>query len=710
MKKFLIIITCIIGIYLAIDHVYYYGNYTLGFLNKTDEIQYFTKTEGEKIRLKGDKHFEDFEIRGVNMGLGIPGHFATEYAIDKDTYLRWFKYIQDMGANTIRVYTINHDDFYEAFYEYNKNNDNPLFLIHGVWVDDYIQNSHRDALDNEFIDAFREDCKTLVDIIHGRKKIRNFNGLGRQIYKRDVSEWVIGYILGIEWEDVTVSYTNRKKETKDKVTYEGKYMYTEGASAFEAMLCEIGDTIIEYESEKYGEQRLVAFSNWAITDPFDYPRDITNYFKKIAKVDVENIKTTKEFLSGQFASYHIYSYYPDYLNYMEPTEEYIDRHGKVNPYYAYLKKINEHHEMPVVISEFGVPSSRGMAQREYGSWRSQGNLSESKQGEAIISCYEDIMEAGSAGSCIFSWQDEWFKRTWNTMAHVDLAKTPYWNDYETNEQNFGLLAFDPGKERSASYVDGDIEEWNKEHMVVQTEEANISMKYDEKFIYFLVHKEGFSEEEKLYIPIDITPKSGSTSIHGLDFTSDRGMDFLITINGKDNSRVMVQERYDVNRALNLKLIEGIDAFTNPPAKDSVKFRYINLMLQTAMDLIYKDSPKNVVEVYETGKLVHGNANPNSSDFNSLADFCINGDFIEIKLPWQLLNFSNPSEMMIHDDYYEKYGVENLKINEMYVGITTNKKGNVDMKSFDLEPWGKKVTYHERLKKSYYIVKDYWNNN
>lgn len=27
--------------------------------------------------------------------------------------------IQELGANTIRVYTILHDDFYNAFYDYN---------------------------------------------------------------------------------------------------------------------------------------------------------------------------------------------------------------------------------------------------------------------------------------------------------------------------------------------------------------------------------------------------------------------------------------------------------------------------------------------------------------------------------------------------------------------------------------------------------------
>ena len=41
------------------------------------------------------------------------------------------------------------------------------------------------------------------------------------------------------------------------------------------------------------------------------------------------------------------------------------------------------------------------------------------------------------------------------MANVDLLKTPYWSDYQTNEQFFGLLSFDPGNERSVSYVDGD---------------------------------------------------------------------------------------------------------------------------------------------------------------------------------------------------------------------------------------------------------------
>lgn len=36
---------------------------------------------------------------------------------------------------------------------------------------------------------------------------------------------------------------------------------------------------------------------------------------KCAQVDVEHIRAEDAFLAGQFVSYHVYPYYPDYLNY-----------------------------------------------------------------------------------------------------------------------------------------------------------------------------------------------------------------------------------------------------------------------------------------------------------------------------------------------------------------------------------------------------------
>ena len=68
-------------------------------------------------------------------------------------------------------------------------------------------------------------------------------GTGSGFYTKDVSRWVIGYILGVEWEDVTVAYTDHKYP--DLPPYQGTYLSaTEDASAFESMLAQVGDRIV----------------------------------------------------------------------------------------------------------------------------------------------------------------------------------------------------------------------------------------------------------------------------------------------------------------------------------------------------------------------------------------------------------------------------------------------------------------------------------
>ena len=396
MKKFIIIVVALAALYIGWDYAYY----RLGIyidLHPDQPVTSFMKVDGEEIYQLVNGQWQEYEIRGVNLGSGEPGEWSTDFAIDKETYIRWFGQMQEMGANTLRIYTIQADDFYEAYYQYNKareeNGEEPLWLLQGVWVNDYVQNSHRDAYDDDFLDTFLNDCRTVVDVIHGNKKISlgRVASAGSGTYRRDVSKWVIGYILGVEWEDVTVVYTNEKYAGIEGYTsYQGKYMYTtEEATPFEAMLAQVGDKIIEYESHRYKQQRLIAFSNWPTTDPFVYPDEVANYFMKCAQVDVEHILCTEAFLSGQFASYHVYPYYPDYLNYIDDWSVYgIDRaayateNGMVNTYRAYLTMLADHHTMPVIISEFGVSTGRGMAQWDHNTNRNQGNMSEQEQGQA----------------------------------------------------------------------------------------------------------------------------------------------------------------------------------------------------------------------------------------------------------------------------------------------------------------------------------------
>ena len=722
MKKFIIIVSALVAIYIFGDYAYYH----LGWYIDTapgKPVTTFVKTEGTEFRILKDGQWEHLEIKGVNIGSGMPGEWSTDFHIDEESYYRWFGYIQEMGANAIRVYTIQADEFYNAFYAYNHGRENPLYLLHGVWVNDYVQNSHMDAYDERFFDALMEDCRTLVDVLHGNKKISlgRYASAGSGTYQHDISPWVIGYILGVEWEGQTVEFTNQNyKDRPEYTAYTGTYLYTdEDASVFETLLCRVGDNIIEYETERYKQQRLVAFSNWATTDPFEYPTKLAQFFSKCGKVNVENILCTERFLSGQFASYHIYPYHPDYMNYVEDwsafdldsPSSFVDENGNLNSYRAYLTALNHHHSLPVVISEFGVSTGRGIAQLDQNTGRNQGHMSETEQGDAIVACYEDIMASGCAGCCVFSWQDEWFKRTWNTMHAIDMTRNPYWSDYQTNEQYFGLLSFDPGENRCISYVDGDISEWTAEDIVVQGEHSSLSMKYDERFIYLLVYKKDLDfEGETLFIPIDTTPKSGSNFCRGENLFFDRDADFLIRIHGKEDSELLVQERYEALRSTYSRYVYGFGTYykENIPDVDSPEFVDVNMILQLK-EYYSMDDPTALGEVFPTGKLRYGNANPESDAFDSLADFIHSGDYIEIKLPWQLLNFADPSRMAIHDDYYDgNYGINYITIDTMYVGLSSaSADRRIHLCPTPLEGWGNKVTYHERLKPSYYILQSVW---
>lgn len=758
MKKFIIIVVVLILVFLAVNTAYYTFGIHIDF-NKDQPVTTKARVEGKTILFDRGNGFEPFEIRGVNMGSGEPGKWSTDYAIDGDTYYRWFGLMQEMGANTLRIYSVQEDTFYNAFLDYNTDREaagkEPLWLLHGVWVNDYTQFSHLDMYTDEFLETLINDSKTMVDVIHGNRDLTlgrlASSGSGR--FRSDISRWVLGYILGVEWEPETVVYTDQIRENEPR--YKGKYMYaSDDATPFESALARVGDEVISYETDRYHVQRLTAFSNWPTSDPFKYSTAVTAFWNKLASVNVEHILTTEEFISGTFASYHVYPYYPDYLESASKEaeltpkqvhemysfsgflkldwrlkhwdipsisdytrdEDFTDRYGRYNTYLAYLTALNRYHTLPVIITEFGVSTGRGIAQLDENTGRNQGHMSEKDQGRAIIECYEDIVDSGCSGCCVFSWQDEWFKRTWNTMHAVDLRRTPYWSDYQTNEQYFGLISFDPGEEESVCYVDGDFSEWGEEDIVATNGDLSLSMKYDERFVYFMAEKPGLDlEKDVLYIPIDTTSKSGSNYCENYKLQFDCDADFLLVINGRDNSELLVQERYEALRSTYALSVYGFNAYTkeNIPDVDSPLFVPINLILkvETRFYVSAKELDTASAMCFETGRLRYGNANPESPDFDSLADFISASDRVEVKIPWQLLNFSDPSRMSIHDDYYENYGIDYISIGSMDVGISDGSDSHrIPSERVQMRGWGNHVTYHERPKSSYYVLKDYWTSH
>ena len=685
MKKILTTVLVILMLIISFKAIYYNTGLFDTIIGDV-VVENNIRVNKKYIEIKKDNKWSQYEIRGVNIGNSIPGKWPSDNGVSKKTYLRWFKEIKELGANTIRIYTVYGPDFYDAFYEYNLNNDDPLYLIQGVWVNDYKQNSHMDAHDSKYKNNIIYDCKATVRVIHGDAFTNTGYNKHWNKFDKDVSEWVIGYIVGSEWRESTVVYTNNVK--KNMKPYKGVYVTaSDDVTPFENMLVEVQDKLVSYESKKYKEQRIISFSNWSITDPFKYPKFAAENRKKPASIDANHIIYTDKYKAGGFVSYH--------LN--ECNED-------------YLKTLNEYHKDPVIIAEYGVSTGRGVSVKDAWSNNAHGHLDEEMQGNTIIEMYKNIINSGCSGSLINTWQDEWYKKSENTVYAIDENKTIWWNDVQSDDQFYGLLSFDPGIKESVCYVDGNINEWNGKDIISGNKDLNLSAKFDERFLYFKISKKDFDpDNDKFYIPIDTIKTIGSTYCENFDIKFDMAADFLIVIDGKENSKIMVQERYNSLDAMYSHEIYRKDAYVTPPSKSSPLFKDIRMMLGRQME-----PKKNIfneleyAETYDTGLLEYGNGNPKSREFNSLADFYFGKDNIEIRIPWQLLNFYDPSEMKIHDDYYEHYGVEPIGITSIYAGIgNEDELERIQSGEIKLTGWKNNIKYHERLKKSYYMLQEYW---
>jgi len=190
--------------------------YTPMLPSQRSDIQFIAKVEGRDFYVYSNGGWHKKFLKGVNMGVGKPGAFPGEFAITKAEYLRWFQYISDMNSDVIRVYTIQTPDFYDALYEFNKTSKKPLYLLQGVYLqEDLIMKLDDAYADHEVIKKdFIQSTQDLVDIFHGQAKLPEKLGHASGEYKSDISEYVIGWVLGIEWDPMFVIGTIKGNSSK----------------------------------------------------------------------------------------------------------------------------------------------------------------------------------------------------------------------------------------------------------------------------------------------------------------------------------------------------------------------------------------------------------------------------------------------------------------------------------------------------------------
>ncbi|WP_323675926.1 hypothetical protein [Halorubellus sp. PRR65] len=673
-----------------------------------------------------DGGYEPLTVRGVNIGMAKPGFFPGSAAITRAEYDRW---LADIGAiaNVIRTYTIHPPEFYQALAEYNVDAADPLYLLQGTWV------PHRPMVEagaiTELSETVDEELQRTVDVVHGSTTLPERQGHASGTYETDVHDWLLGYLFGVEWPPDVVEATNR---AHGDGSYTGTYLESAG-SPFERWLAERLDGLVDHETDAYGSQAPAGFVNWVTTDPLEHPYE-PFVSEDAVSVDPDAVRATDEFSPGTFAAYHVYPYYPDLLNETPEYVEYVDHRGEPNSYAGYLNDLSSATSLPLLVAEFGVPSSRGIAHRDVHG-RDQGQHTERRQGEIVAAMYEDIVEADTAGGVAFAWQDEWFKRTWNLDARSVPGRRPYWSNVETPEQRFGLLAFDPA---DATSLSGDGSEWADAAVsgptatsgvdaVRRLEELRVS--HSLEGLELRLTFEELSQPvswDRVNVVLTVGLRGESTALPlGTDATAVA--DFVVHLGGASNSRLLVESSYDAfarefGTAAGLPTTDYRDGSAGfVPVREPLNLGYT----------VPASGEEVPFESVETGRLTYGNGNPSASAYDSLTDVHVapGARTIEVRIPWVLLNVADPSaRRRIASDWDD--GLDAVSFDAVTVGAGTYRPdadgrartvpGETNLThaipglsgdelrttEYAWETWSD-VAYSERLKQSYDVLEDEW---
>jgi hypothetical protein len=435
-----------------------------------------------------------------------------------------------------------------------------------------------------------------------------------------------------------------------------------------------------------GWSRPLTFTNWLTTDPLHHPTEPLRK-EDMASIDATHLRATAAWPGGLFASYHAYPYYPDFMR-LQPGYR-----SARDPYAAYLHELIAHHgRQPVMITEFGVPTGIGSA--HLGPLgRGQGDHSEQQAGAMDAAMLADIRRAGAAGGVLFSYTDEWFKQTWNTMdLDVPAQRRPLWKDALTNEAQFGIVAEDPGASAVVT-VDGSDREWTRTQSQQIYEGAGpvreVRAIHDAGYLYLLVRRDGGTPFQ---LGFDVRP-GGNRGLPGRAGV-DPGADVAVAVGPGRSARlslaastdpmsILYGERRPYVPVRRADLRPGSGAWVSP-----------RLILNRPYT-VPGTGERRPTELLDVGRLRWGTADPAAPGFDGRTTVAGGDGFVELRIPWALLGFSDPSS---HRVYVPKAdgSVGTLTVGRVGIAVAPSGGARVATTGYDWDPWNR-VAFHERRK-------------
>ncbi|WEK54064.1 MAG: hypothetical protein P0Y55_16105 [Candidatus Cohnella colombiensis] len=555
-----------------------------------------------------------YEVKGVNIGDTLPGEAGSTLPDDHSFYLDWLEQIANMNANTIRVYRLMPPTFYRALDSYNYSHPKEqLLLLQSLTVDQ--SGSSMKSLDREAVASFQASVDVTVNALHGQYAQ----------YSNDVSRYVLGYLLDPNLSAERVVAT----ESAGAATgYAGEYVSVDkDASLTESWLATVIDYLFAYEQTNYQMQHPVAVASDSTMKPF-----------------LMHMKVSSKVTAGLFGAY---SFLKDPESLKNNLESFV----------------KEYQPYPLLISEFGYPSS--------------GNITESEQGESIVALWQAIKDSSAMGGLIYEWADEWGKSSSKTSSRmVPYDRGSLWHNVTDPAQNYGILALEskvPTEYSMILHGSGPLD--------------SLALTSDESYFYMKASFNQLPEfnKERIMIYLDtIDRKNGEYMLAPDVLQNWSGVEFNIRIDHRDQAQLLVIPSYNASKGTYFSAISTTGMFEQMGTGDE-----------------------------DESTLTAGSFEASSNHFY------VENKTLYVRIPWMKLNFSDPSGLLVLNDE-KRTGIfdneKNVLTARMTVGIIASlvimdKKTNeptyhfpesvtsAGYKTFTWSPW-EVPKYTSRQKSSY----------
>jgi hypothetical protein len=580
-----------------------------------DGLSAVATVDGDRFVLHTEHGEVDF-LPGVTLGSTVPGRNPGGDAVTGEDVRGWLPLMGQMGFRSLRVYTIMPPAFYEELAAYNtENGDTPIYLVHDLTIgsERYVETG--DLYDGDFTAAYGSEIADTVAAVHGDLARDPAPGQVSGRWTADVSPWLAGWIVGAELDPLAVAASD--EANAEAPPHEGEYFATtDDATPTVRWLAARMEEVAAADAER-GHAAPVAFMNWSPLDPLTHPAEPLEE-NDLVGLDANTVEATDAWPAGTFASYHAYPYYPDFLRFEPGLRMSYD--GRTDPYAGYLRDLEDHHpDMPVLVTEFGVPSALGAAHAGP-LGRHQGNLSEQRAMAIDAEMLRMIHDLGLDGAFLFAWADEWFKPAWNTRPrHIPPNRRRMWRDVLTVEEHYGVIATDAAGGDDATpkvLVDGD--------------DVTVRAASDPSWVHLEIELAG-GVDEPIVVAFDVV--DGGAELPG-SAASDGTADYAVVID-PDAGKAQAWVRAELDPVQ----YDGLPPADRPPVVDGWAHQQMALSPPLVIPTTGEQVP---AELFDVGTLRHGEMEPERDGYDSRNTWRLDGSTLTLRIPWGLLGIADPS--------------------------------------------------------------------